>query len=85
MKITGPYITKTIHIPAHDIEVFDEDAYWWLDWVGMPDDEGGYGYAKVAYPTLKEAQRQHAMEHLARQAERGAGDRARKAAKKKAS
>lgn len=62
MKVVGPYITKEVVVPEHTVKMFDEDAYWWLNWQGEPDDEGTFAYAKVAFPTISAAQRQHALE-----------------------
>lgn len=75
-KIVGPYITKEVTIPEvvipeHVVTVFDGAAYWWLDWEGNEDAEGTFGYAKVAFPLLSDAQRQHEMEAAQAQARRG--------------
>ena len=70
MKIVGPYITKLVTVPEHVVEVLDEDAYWHLDWEGNEDADGTLLYAKVAFPKLSDAQRQQAMEKVARDAER---------------
>lgn len=70
MKITGPYIRKEIVVPEHTVMVFDEDAYWQLNWQGEADGDGGFFYAKVAFPSVRDAQRQHATEATAREAER---------------
>lgn len=68
MMITGPEIKKTVHVPAHDIKVLDEDAYWNLDFDGTelpPGADLTLLYAKVAFPTLTAAQHQYAIERLA--------------------
>jgi hypothetical protein len=65
VKVVGPYIRKTVVVPEHTVEVFDEGAYWQLNWQGEPDEEGSVFYAKVAYPTIAAAQRQHVLEATA--------------------
>lgn len=62
MKIVGPRITKDVLIPEHTVQRLDEDAYWHLNWQGNEDPEGGFLYAKVAFPSLADAQRQHRLE-----------------------
>jgi hypothetical protein len=71
MRIEGPIVNKTVHIPAHDIEVLDVDAYWNLDYYGdyAPNEEPMNLYAKVAWPTVAAAQAQFRTEKLAREAE----------------
>jgi hypothetical protein len=75
MNINGPIVKKSIHIPAHNIEVLDIDAYWNLDYQGQHalNDEPMCLYAKAAWPTVAEAQRQFRMEAQAREAEREEG------------
>jgi hypothetical protein len=71
MFIFGPTITKPVTIPARTIEVLDEDAYWKLDWQGNLDEDGGqFLYAKVAYPTIGDAHRQHTLEKRTRDRDR---------------
>lgn len=55
MKVVGAYVTKEVVVPEHTINVFDEDAYWRLDWQGEPDDEGGFFYNKAGFPTVRDA------------------------------
>jgi len=66
--ITGPLIQKTVHVPAHDELVLDEDAYWNLGFDGEPLAEGEpltLLYARTAFPTLKAARHQFDTEQLA--------------------
>lgn len=70
MKIIGPYITVTMIVPAHEEEVLDVDAYWHLDYEGRTDGEGGFLYAKVAFPKVADAQRAHHDLDIVRQAAR---------------
>lgn len=73
MMITGPEIKRTVHVPAHDILVLDESAYWNLDFDGTELPEGAdltFLYAKVAFPTLAAAQHQFETERLALEAQR---------------
>jgi len=85
MKIIGPYIRKEIVVPEHTVSVFDEDAYWFLDWEGNEDADGTFAYAKVAFPRVADAQRQHQMEAAAREAERKPFPHGNRGRKKKAS
>jgi hypothetical protein len=67
MMIIGPYITKDVTIPEHTIEVLDESAYWMLDWQGNWQEglDGDFLYAKIAFPKLVDAQRQHRLQQEA--------------------
>jgi hypothetical protein len=77
MMITGPLVHKTVHVPAHDEQVLDPDAYWNLDYQGNPApvEEPMLWYAKVAFPSLTSAQHQFRTERLALEAERAAARR----------
>jgi hypothetical protein len=62
-------ITKTVHVPAHDVKVVDYDAYWALDYEGNEDsiEDAQNFYPKVAFPSLADAQRQMQLERRARE------------------
>lgn len=70
MMIYGPIIERVcIATPYGWRMVFDESAYWNLDFDGVLLVEGNPAtlmYAKVAYPTLASAQRQFELERQAR-------------------
>ena len=60
MQINGRYITKEVTVT---MKVLDESAYWWLDYEGNEDTEGGFFlYDKVAYPRVTDAQHHHRVQ-----------------------
>lgn len=97
-QIVGPgyAITKAVPVTVtckecgdehqHIAQVFDEDAYWNLDWYGEPAPmtEPMNLYAKVWFPTIRQAQARFEEQRLARIAERAQQARGRVATRRKA-